>query len=70
MGVSILPRLAAMVCMAIQVSISRLDKAEGTAEPALSNKVIVRGTKVIKATSLVISMDMKKQSSMRIAMTP
>ena len=52
MGVSMLPRLAAMVCQVTVGTISLMRLA--------SVKVrIARGTKMIRATSLVISMELK-----------
>ena len=54
-GVSILPRFAAMVCSTIT----------GTAKfvlPDFFTTSIAKGTKVISATSFVISIDVKKQS--------
>ena len=62
-GVSILPKLAAIVSMVIiHTSLSVLSES--------FNAVIVKGTKVIRATSLVITIDEKKQSNPNIRESP
>ncbi len=61
-----LPRLAAMVCMAIKGRTSlRL-----CSSPIISSTVNVKGTKVMSATSLVISILKKKHSIIRISTKP
>ncbi len=59
MGVSILPRLAAMVCITTRGSKS----LALCSSPVIPSTVKVKGTKVISATSLVISMLEKKHRS-------
>ena len=54
MGVSILPRLAAMVW-------SATTGMRSSFPPAMERIITAKGTKVISATSLVISMAEKKQ---------
>ena len=58
-GVAMLPRFAAMVCRTITGIISSV-------RPAMFKIRIAKGTKVIKATSFVISILEKKQRAVRV----
>ena len=60
MGVAMLPRLAAMVCMTT-TGMAR------TFSPAKARTSRAKGTKVMRATSLVTAMLVKKGRKMRIA---
>ncbi len=66
MGVSMLPRLAAMVCMATRGRASLCLCSPSV----MASTVKVKGTKVISATSLVISMLEKKLSSKSTSTRP
>ena len=63
MGVSILPRFAAMVCKTT-TGITSCRLASG---PIMFRTISVNGTKVISATSFVTSILEKKQSNTRIS---
>ena len=65
-GVNILPRFAASVCIMITRSIHFLLNFSSI----LCMIVIVNGTNVISATSFVITMDKKKQRKTRTNATP
>ena len=60
MGVAMLPRLAAMVCM-VTTGIAR------RVSPAMPSASSAKGTKVISATSFVTSMLAKKHKKIRQA---